>query len=112
MPKKKQLESVRLKNNFLKAREKYLDALRNTTWKNKKKRTIHDTARVLEGLKLQHKFIMAEKKRLERTIGMMGDRGKINPKMVNRLRKIKREDKESQERFKLIKGYFEREIKK
>ena len=112
MPRPKRSENVRLKSDYLKAREKYLAGLRKAIKPNVIERTMHDTARTLEGLKLQHKFMVAERKRLERTIARLGERGKtIDPRFIKRLKKVKKEDKEAQARFKLIKDYFENEMK-
>ena len=112
MPRPKRSENVRLKSDYLKAREKYLAGLRKAIEPVQKKRTVNDTARVLEGLKLQHKFMVAERKRLERTIARLGERGKtIDPRFIRRLKKVKKEDKEAQARFKSIKDYFESEMK-
>lgn len=103
-------QGIKLKKHYLTARENYLKKLR--TIKTSKKRTLNDTARVLEGLKLQHEFMLAEKRRLQRTINLLESKGKrVDPKFRQRLKKITEEDKENQERFKLIKEYFERNVR-
>lgn len=112
MPRPKRSENVVLKKDYLKAREKYLTALKKATTPKTSNRTINDTARTLDGLKLQHKFMVAERKRLERTIIRMEEKGKkTNPFFVARLKKIMKEDKENQARFKSIKDYFENEMR-
>jgi hypothetical protein len=102
-----------LRNRQIKAKEKYIEARRKATSVQTEKRTIHDTAHLLEAMKLEHNALVAERKRLEQTVALLRERGKkVNPSFLERLRKIKKEDKENRSRFKLIKDYFETELRK
>lgn len=110
--KPKSSQSVLLKKRFLDAREKYLKKLK-TISEQKGKRNIHNTAMVLEGLNLQHRFMQSEIKRLERTIELLKSRGKkVDPRFSRRLTKLKKEDGENQSRAKSIKEYFKTELEK
>jgi len=105
--------SVSLKRKYLTARENYLKKLSEIKSLNTKgKRTIHNTASVLEGLKLQHKFMQSEIKRVERTITLLRNKQKkVDPRLLVRLKKLKKEDGENQSRAKSIKEYFQMELK-
>lgn len=106
-------KSKTLKNKQIKAKEKYVEARRRAISHQKGKRTIHDTARLLNAMKLEHEALVAERKRLERVVELLRAKGKrINPNFLERLRKIKRETKENRSRFKLIKDYFETELRR
>ncbi len=103
-------QSFILKKQYLNARQRYLEKLR--TFTPKKNRTIKDTAKVLDALKLQHKFISSEIRRLQKTITALKSKGKkVNPRLIQRLEKISNEDKENQQRAKLIEAYFLEEMK-
>jgi len=101
-----------LKGNYLKAREKYLKAMREAIAERGRERTLNDTKKTLEALKLEHKFLASERKRLEHTITRLAIKGKaIDPRFVKRLQKVMKEDEESRSRYRSIKHHYDREMK-
>lgn len=99
-----------LKKRVQKTKLKYLSNLKKS--KSKKERDLKDTAKTLTTLKAEHQFMLAQIRRLENTIANLKKAKKKLPSKFNtELEKLKREDKENQARYKIIKEYFERELR-